>query len=327
MALSTFDFVKGIDFTGLATAAAGDHNTLIDNATPYTDKGLVGETTDSAVGVPVVPNVGVTTKWATYVWKRTPHAADTNKTPWIYIWCPNAASVATYLQWQRVTADTATELALIAALDTRVDAVEVSTASALATANAANAQSAQAALDAATALTNANAASANAATALGVASDAQAESAEAITQSTAATATAAAATTVAGTANTTATAASQVATSATLTQSADFALTLGTQIATILHGFGVVPRLIRCVLVCYANDGATGHVAGDEIAAESAQAVVGPTDVPALYTYANATAIYIRTANVDFTVAAAATGVATTLTMANWRARCYYSKT
>src|SRR3990167_5696360 len=95
---SSQDFIKGIDATVQPNASA--FNQLVEVATPYTDKGLIVETTDTGADTPEVPNAAVTTKWKQYIWKRI---RTDGGLPSIYIWNDAlGASDATYLKWQFV---------------------------------------------------------------------------------------------------------------------------------------------------------------------------------------------------------------------------------
>lgn len=69
---------------------------LINGVTPYLDKGLCMVTVDIAT-VPQVPAANTTTKWQTYLWIRISISGVT-----VYAWNPNAASDATFLQWQSI---------------------------------------------------------------------------------------------------------------------------------------------------------------------------------------------------------------------------------
>jgi len=101
------DLVHGVDFTGAITGTAAEHNQLLDLSVPYTDGanaeegiGFIITTTDTAAGVPSVPDPTQSanyTKWKRYVWNRRPFAA-----PWVpstYMWIEGTASIATYLKW------------------------------------------------------------------------------------------------------------------------------------------------------------------------------------------------------------------------------------
>ncbi len=329
MALSIYDWIKGLDFTGLGgSATAADHNNLVDISTPYTDKGIVGSTVDSALDTPVVPDAATTAKWKNYIWLRIPHATAPVQIPKIYIWNDALASVATYLKWVRVTADTTTELALIAALDTRVDAVEISVAAANASATAANANAANAANDAATALTTANAAASDASTANTAAADANILATTADANATSAATVAGTASTNASLALTTANAASVAINLATALQSADITLALNSLLDPIIHGLGVVPKRVRWVLHCIVADAGTGHAIGDEVPIEHFTYLIAPNyDYVPFYSWANATGIYLRLMNgIPNTMTISGSNVQQPITLANWKARCYYSK-
>jgi len=167
MAISLFDFTKGIDFTALTSATAADHNSLVDGGVPYvTDKGIVMVSNDTALNTPDVPNAAATTKWKNYIWIRRPHSTATNTTPIAYMWNENAVSVATYLKWQRIPADTSTVDAALAALTLRVEDLEAVNVTLQALVNAANSNATLAKENADAALSTANAANANALTAL-----------------------------------------------------------------------------------------------------------------------------------------------------------------
>ena len=90
MALSSQDFSKGLDFTGLGgTASAANHNQLVDQALPKVDsateaKGLILWTVDSALDTPIVPDPTASAfvaKWKNYIWLRIPHATATSLLP------------------------------------------------------------------------------------------------------------------------------------------------------------------------------------------------------------------------------------------------------
>ena len=171
MALSAADFIKGIDFTALSTAAAGDHNTLVDNAATKSDsategKGLIIWTVDSALNTPVVPNPGTVSKWVRYLWLRVPHASATSTVPLLYGWNVSASSVATYLKWQRFESDNTTFQAQLDALDLRVSDLEAVNVTLQALVNAANSNAATANTNASAALSTANSANSNALQAL-----------------------------------------------------------------------------------------------------------------------------------------------------------------
>lgn len=97
MSVSLQDIVKGLDPTGFTAISGAQLAQLVDNGTPYTDKGMVIATTDTA-GVPDVPDAATTTKWKRYLWVR--QTATTTK---VYAWNDTAASDATYLKWIDLT--------------------------------------------------------------------------------------------------------------------------------------------------------------------------------------------------------------------------------
>lgn len=94
----TQDLIAGFDPTGADEISPSDLTALIENGTPFTDKGLVLVTTDVA-GFPDVPDAGTTTKWQRYLWIRIQASAAT-----VYVWNPNAADDVTYAKWQSITA-------------------------------------------------------------------------------------------------------------------------------------------------------------------------------------------------------------------------------
>lgn len=143
------DFVKGLDFTALVTANGSQHNQLIEQATPESDRGLVLTTTDTALDTPDVPNANTTTKWKRYLWKRIPHATAEDLTPLIYGWNDDATADGTFLKWIQLIAD-------FASVEAIADAALAAAQSAQASANAAIATAGVANTAATTALSNAN---------------------------------------------------------------------------------------------------------------------------------------------------------------------------
>lgn len=97
MSVSLQDIVKGLDPTGQTSITGAELAQLVDDGTPYTDKGLTIWTEDTA-GVPDVPDAATTTKWQRYLWIR--QTATTTK---IYAWDDTAASDPTYLKWHDLT--------------------------------------------------------------------------------------------------------------------------------------------------------------------------------------------------------------------------------
>lgn len=173
MALTSQDFLKGLDFTGINPATGADHNNLIELAAPASDsasegKGIVVWTVDSALDTPVVPNAVSVTKWKRYIWLRIPHATATVNTPLIYGWNDAAVSHATYLKWVQSTVDLTDVLADIAALEADTAQLTGDIANANTLASTANTTANTALTNAANALGTANGAAANALTAIGL---------------------------------------------------------------------------------------------------------------------------------------------------------------
>lgn len=334
MALSVVDLLKGIDFTALASAAAGDHNTLVDNAEPILDsasegKGIVLWTKDSALNTPIVPNPVASApfnKWKRYVWLRIPHSTASSKIPLWYAWNDDAASVGSLLKWQRVTADTTAVEALITALDTRVDTVETDVANAVNTANAANANAATASTNASAAVTTANAAGTNATTALATANTAQ-------TDATAAAATATAANTLATTANNSAVA-SAAAVAALTTASASFtsnAVACATIVAAglsinVAHGLGAYPTKVIGYLVCTTAD--LNYSVGDKLPLEAVESVSGGGNGVTVAVGFSVTNVFIvsRSAAANWVISNKTTGVATFIDPNDWSVEIYAQK-
>jgi hypothetical protein len=108
MSASTVDFKVLSDLTGVASINGSTISGQVGFAKPYDDKGLILETTDTALDTPVVPNpLSVvdetlstdTSHWKRYIWKRNPHSSAGVTTPRLYVWDNNIASATTYLKW------------------------------------------------------------------------------------------------------------------------------------------------------------------------------------------------------------------------------------
>lgn len=104
----TTDLVNDIDFTVLGNISGSILNQsfslLTGNInTPDTEGvSLCLYTTDSAPGVPNVPNpfVGInTSKWKNYIWFRRPDVGDITSAPKVYGWNDGAVSDVTFLRW------------------------------------------------------------------------------------------------------------------------------------------------------------------------------------------------------------------------------------
>lgn len=153
MALSSYDFTKGLDFTGLTEATAGDHNNLVDLAVPMSDTASEARsiniwTKDSALNTPIVPNPSTGagyTKWKKYIWIRKPDSTAADTAPLVYVWDDDAVSDATYLKWVSSTnvdvagleADIATAQAAADDAQATADGAAATAATALSTANSA----------------------------------------------------------------------------------------------------------------------------------------------------------------------------------------------
>jgi hypothetical protein len=205
MALTSLDFEAGIDFTALNPATGGDHNSLVEMATPREDsategKGIVLMTKDSALDTPQVPDASIDTKWQRYLWERKPHATADDTAPIVYAWDENAPNDIILRRWVPIAPSAAEFQAVV---DNALLEAETATATAntaLATANAANASAATALTNANDAVTTAGAVSDDASNALSAANDANAISIAAQTQANNALAAATAAQTTATTA-------------------------------------------------------------------------------------------------------------------------------
>ena len=103
--MTTQNFVKGVDFTGVTEITAELLNQLVDLGTVATDKGIVLVSTDTAMNTPDVPNVNNTTAWKKYIWVRIPHVNADGQTPVLYFWNDNAASDGTFLKWLTIISD------------------------------------------------------------------------------------------------------------------------------------------------------------------------------------------------------------------------------
>lgn len=107
--MTTQDLTKGIDITGLTSVSGSQMNQLVDAGRSASDKGLVITSTDTAIGVPDVPNpnlayIGITpTWWTRYLWVRQPHADDPDPITRLYYWAEEQTSDATYLKWFDLT--------------------------------------------------------------------------------------------------------------------------------------------------------------------------------------------------------------------------------
>ncbi len=113
--MTTQDFEKRIDLTGLVDVTGSEMNQLLDTAKPASDKGLNIVTTDTALDTPEVPDPntllqGITpTYWVNYTWVRKPF--DATGRVKAYFWNEFLASDAIYLKWEEHASDDASDTA------------------------------------------------------------------------------------------------------------------------------------------------------------------------------------------------------------------------
>lgn len=96
MAIPTQDIQAPFDPTTYPSISGAQLLQLINGASPYTNIGMF-LVTDDVAGNPTVPNATTETKWQSYGWIRVSATLVA-----LYIWNPNAAVDATYLQWQSI---------------------------------------------------------------------------------------------------------------------------------------------------------------------------------------------------------------------------------
>lgn len=144
------DLVHGIDFTGLSSQTASEHNQLVDLATTYpTDNTQVNgvsfvlTTTDTAVNTPDVPNPATSAnyaKWIRYIWTRRYEVSTGVWIPVFYVWMPTVTPDATLLNWVICDPASATTIggALGTPLQTAINSINTDAANALAAATTAN---------------------------------------------------------------------------------------------------------------------------------------------------------------------------------------------
>jgi len=96
MAIPTQDLSAPFDPTAYTEITGAQLLQLITGAAPFAGIGFVITTIDIA-GVPQVPNATATTKWQNYGWLRV-----SSTSIGFYVWNPNAAVDATFLQWQSI---------------------------------------------------------------------------------------------------------------------------------------------------------------------------------------------------------------------------------
>lgn len=326
MALTSQDFVHGVDFTGVNPATGADHNNLVDVAAPVLDsategKGIAIWTIDSALGVPVVPNTPAVVKWKRYIWIRVPFAGATIKAPSIYVWNDDAPNDATYRRWLVNATDFTDIQAQIDAIVADVTTVEGIANGAAAMASAANILASNANLNAIAANNTANAAAANATTALANAATAQATAVTAGTLATAANANAATALAAANAATAAVGALSNTVGASTFFNNGVEYNIVGGVVFDVAHGLGAVPKFVRVVLVNKTTE--FGYAVGDEV---DAGAVLNATGQVRLSFIPGASATNVFLICVDsagLIFSSKVDGTFVTLTAGNWRAKVY----
>lgn len=182
MAITTQDFTKGVDFTGINPATGGDHNNLVELAEPTSDdstngKGLILWTKDTALNTPQVPDPTLigTGKWVRYLWLRIPFHTASSQIPTVYGWNTQGTFLLPFKYWQPIIVDSAD-------LQAQIDAILVIANQALANANAAQTTANNASNVANAANLNATAANTNAANAIASAHAAQTAAENALSQ-------------------------------------------------------------------------------------------------------------------------------------------------
>lgn len=315
--------IKGLDFTALVNAAAGDHNNLVDLATPYSDsanegKGFTLWSKDSALNVPRVPDSNTFSLMKGCLWIRKLHSTASTHIPYLYAWDDNSISDATYLKWKRVEAD-------LTGIQAQIDAQTVNIASANAAANAAQITANTASTTANNANNTANGASATATGAAANATTALANAAIADGKAVAAQTTANAATSAAAAAQTTATqaltATNTIAANKFFT-SVEFALADGV-VADIAHGLGALPKFIRWILINKVAE--LGYAIGDEIDVTSLSANTADNTRFPLFTFGCDISKVLLCARLNIApfVLRRDTGAQASIVVANWKAKCY----
>lgn len=153
--MTSQDLKKGIDFTAAELFDASSWNQVVDAGRVADDKGLILESTDTALDTPDVPNPdveleGVTpTWWTRYRWRRLGFPSS-GVAPKNYHWNPEAEEDATFLKWQ-LEVD-------LEEIEERLDEIEADVLTANTTANSANSSAVVASNNATAALIAASAA-------------------------------------------------------------------------------------------------------------------------------------------------------------------------
>lgn len=315
--------IKGLDFTALVNAAAGDHNNLVDLATPYSDsanegKGFTLWSKDSALNTPRVPDSNTFSLMKGCLWIRKLHNTASTHIPYMYAWDDNVISDATYLKWKRVEAD-------LTSIQAQIDAQTVNITNANSAANAAQVTANTASTTANNANNTANNAAATATGAAATAAQALVDAATADAKAVAAQTTANSGVSAAAAAQTTATAALTAANSVAANKfftSVEYNLIDGV-LADVAHGLGSVPKFIRWVLVNKVAE--FGYGIGDEVDVTSMSANTADNSrFPCFSFGCDATKIFLmaQLPTPPFLLRRD-TGAQGTITFVRWKAKCY----
>lgn len=152
--MTTQDLVKGIDISGLTNVTASELMQLVDTGRLAEDKGMVIETTDTAIDTPLVPNPNndysgvIPTYWTKYIWRRLPFEGEDTDVK-NYIWNPNAEEDEILLFWEFIDKDgkEAIDLANTAITDSAAALAQANTALSNANISQITADNAQARID------------------------------------------------------------------------------------------------------------------------------------------------------------------------------------
>lgn len=95
---NTINVITPFDPSGYSQISGAQLQQLVSGIIPYTDKGFVLVTPDIGTA-PQVPDADTTEQWQNFLWIRQQTSSAV-----VYVWNPAAASDATFLKWQPVTA-------------------------------------------------------------------------------------------------------------------------------------------------------------------------------------------------------------------------------
>lgn len=89
---SLTDLITGFDPTSQSTITGAELALMVNNAQPYTDKGLILANADAA-GVPQIPDAVTNPKWQNYLWLRLVPLSNSFA---LYAWNPNQTYILAY---------------------------------------------------------------------------------------------------------------------------------------------------------------------------------------------------------------------------------------